>query len=421
MALDAHQENNQKRQSTSSVRELERTHSVTAHSVVNVIVNQKPSFTERLCSKDSHKFRKYIENTTTHGVVRIFTGKSKVRRLFWAIVFVSALGFCLANIGERIRYLAGDPTTTTVTQKVNRNGIWFPAVTICNVNVLKRSVFESMVDESMLNVLTSVFVDRQSEMCYNETLIEYLNQSNLSYRHIQDVARHQAKDLIVSCTFAGEECSHTDFSEVLTRLGYCYTFNNGGKHGDRPLLKSQGIGVRYGLSLILNIEQDEYLEWPLGLNAGVMVAIHPQNYPPVPDDIGIAVPPGRNMFIGIRQKNLSDTSTISQKERRCREVDDTSGFNFLHNISQYSSFACLVDCFFTNITEQCKCIETSVNTPPASSPYHQLPDCSSAHLCCVLEYYDKAHVSLCSYTILVLILFQRFAHAHDGAFVCVCY
>ena len=387
MASDALQENTQRRQSIRSVRELERTHS-TARSVVNV--NQKPTFTERLCTNDSRHFRKYIENTTTHGVVRIFTGKSKLRRLFWAIVFISALGLCLAVISERISYLAHDPTMTTITQKVNQNGISFPSVTICNVNPFKRSVLESMVDKSMLSVLINLFVDPGTESCYNETVKDYLKKSNLSHRQIQYRARHQAKDLIVDCTFAGKECNHTNFSEVLTRLGYCYTFNSG------ALLKSEGIGVRYGLFLRLNIEQEEYLESPLGFNAGVMVAIHHHNHPPVPDDIGIAVPPGKNAFIGLRQINVSDISSVSKKEKRCRDVEDNSDFNFLREKFQYSSFACLVDCFFTNITKECNCIETGINTPPPQSPFRHFPDCSSVHLCCVLKYYDRAHVSSCN-------------------------
>jgi hypothetical protein len=193
--------------------------------------------------------------------------------------------------------------------------------------------------------------------------------------------------------YAGKECNHTDFSEVLTRLGYCYTFNSG--NSGRPLLKSQGIGIRYGLSLVLNIEQDEYLDLPIALgSAGVRVAIHPQDQPPLPEDLSIAIPPGRNMFIGIRQKNVSDTSTISRKEGRCRDVQDTSTFNFLQERFQYSSLACLEDCFFTNITEEYRCIETGVNTPPPSSRYYGMyHDCSSVNLCCLLEYYYGAIVS----------------------------
>ena len=390
-SLKGHQVEGSQRPRSKSLGDLDRTPS-SVHSVVNV-TKKGQSFKERLCSDDSTKFRKYIENTTTHGVVRIFSGKSIVRRLFWAAVVLSAFAACLANIIERIIYLARDPTVTTVTQKVNREGIMFPAVTICNTNIFKRSVFESMVDENEVSALMDILIN-SSEVCTNRTFIDYLNRSNISYRRIQDVARHQAKDLIVGCTYAGEDCNHTDFSEVLTRLGYCYTFNSG-RMANRPLLKSQGIGTRYGLSLILNIEQDEYLDLPVALSsAGVRVAIHPQNEPPVPEDLSIAIPPGRNMFIGIRQKNVSDTSAISRKERRCRDVRDTGRFNFLQERFQYSSLACLEDCFFTNITEECRCIETGVNTPPPSSRYHgRFPDCSSVHLCCVLEYYYRAIVS----------------------------
>ena len=318
-------------------------------STANTVVKKGQSFKERLCSDDSRKFRKYIENTTTHGVVRIFTGTSRVRRVFWAAIFFFAFTASLGLIIERIIYLAKDPTTTTVTQKVNRDGVVFPAVTICNANIFKRSVFESMVGESELNAVTNILANR-SEVCMDRTLLDYLSRSNISYRHIQDVARHQAKDLIVECTYAGEDCNHNDFSEVLTRLGYCYTFNSG--LADGPVLKSQGIGIRYGLSLVLNIEQDEYLDFPFALeSAGVRVSVHPQDEPPVPEDLSIAVPPGTNMFIGIYQRNVSDSSTIGRKEGRCRDNQNTSQFNFLQERYQYSSLACLKDCFFTNITE----------------------------------------------------------------------
>ena len=383
-------EGQQERQRRSSRRELERAQS-TGH-----FVNQKPTFKERLCSKDFSKFRKYIESTTTHGIVRVFTGKSKVRRLFWAAIFLTAAGVCLGNISNRITFLAGDPTSTTISQIGNpQDGITFPAVTVCNLNLIKRSVVESLVDENTTHALIDLLLN-PSTMCENYTrLSDYLMRvipSNLSYRHIQDVARHRAEDMFVRCTYAGEECSHTDFDEVLTRLGYCYTFNSG-RASNKPILKSRGTGTRYGLTLQMNVEQDDYL-LPARFDAGVKVAIHPQDEPPEPDDIGIAVPPGRNMFIGMRQKYVTDTSTSTRREGRCQEVEDTSGFNFLQERFQYSSLACLVDCFYSSIADECGCVETGVESPPPSSRYVGLRDCSSVDLCCVLYFYDKAHVSV---------------------------
>ena len=355
----------------------------------------KPTFKERFCSKDTHKFRKYIENTTTHGVVRIFTGKSKARRVFWAIVVVVAAGFCLYNIIDQMVEYAKNPTATTITQRTNPNGeLTFPAVTVCNLNRFKRSVYESLVDEGVLRVLRELFAS-PSSVCNNDTVTQFLNQSNISYQHIQDVARHQAKDLIVRCIYAGEDCNHTDFSEVLTRFGYCYMFNSG-RIANRPLLKSQGIGIRYGLSLVLNIEQDEYLEWPVELDAGVKVMIHPQDQPPIPDDSGIAIAPGRNMFIGIRERNVLDTSSIGKRTGRCKDTRDTGGFNFLQEMfRRYTSSACRADCFFTKITEGCKCVDSSVPAPPPSSRYRGYNDCSPVELyCCASNFYNRVQVSV---------------------------
>lgn len=355
-------------------------------------VRARPTFTQRLCNEDDRKFRKYVESTTTHGIVRVFTGKSRVRRLFWAVIFLTATGLCLGNIGERIRFLAGDPTSTTVSQKYNRNGILFPAVTVCNLNLFKKSVVEHFVEFSELRALTELLTNPLSnQVCSNITTFSdnlyTVTDGNFSLRFIQDVARHRAEDMIINCTYAGEECSHNDFTEILTHLGYCYTFNG----RDQPILKSRGIGTRYGLSLMLNIEQDEYLV-PLRADAGIKISIHSQDQPPAPDDIGVAIPPGRNAFIGIRQRNVTDSSTRSRKEGSCREADDTSSFNFLQERFEYSTTACLVDCFFSNITEECGCIETSINVPPPSSRYNGLRDCSPADFCCVLYYYNRAHV-----------------------------
>ena len=238
MASSDHQDEWRRRPSR---RELTREQSESTLRGADIAGDHKatPTFTQRFCSDDSTKFRKYIESTTTHGVVRVFTGKSKVRRLFWALVVLVAAGVCLYNIVNRIIYLASDPTSTTVTTKSNKDGIVFPAVTICNLNIIKRSEFARSVNESELMALDQLFF-AADQVCENHTVFnDYLSTvipNSFSYRRLQDVARHRAEDMIVECSYAGEECSYADFSEVLTRLGYCYTFN-GGTLANKTLMK----------------------------------------------------------------------------------------------------------------------------------------------------------------------------------------
>ncbi len=91
-------------------------------------------------------FRKYIENTTAHGVGRIFSGKSVIRRLFWLVIVLGATVGCLYNIIDRIIYLAGGPTATTLSLERQVN-LEFPAVTVCNLNQYRKDVVEAIHPE----------------------------------------------------------------------------------------------------------------------------------------------------------------------------------------------------------------------------------------------------------------------------------
>ena len=98
---------------------------------------------QRLFKKDDRYFRKYIDNTTAHGVVRIFTGKSIIRRLFWLVIVLGATAGCLNNVIDRIIYLAGQPTSTTVSI-TRQPSLTFPAVTVCNLNQFRRDYVNSI-------------------------------------------------------------------------------------------------------------------------------------------------------------------------------------------------------------------------------------------------------------------------------------
>lgn len=80
------------------------------------------NYCEQLLRKDDTIFRRiseYIDNTTTHGVVRIFSGKSIIKRLFWLLVVLVASAGCLYNCIDRIRFLASAPTSTASPRECN--------------------------------------------------------------------------------------------------------------------------------------------------------------------------------------------------------------------------------------------------------------------------------------------------------------
>ena len=61
--------------------------------------------------------------------------------------------------------------------------------------------------------------------------------------------------MLRECSWRGSPCGVDNFTQVMTDSGVCYTFN--GNTTD-PLQVSQA-GSKNGLSLSLNIEQNEYV------------------------------------------------------------------------------------------------------------------------------------------------------------------
>ena len=106
----------------------------------------KRTFRQRLLRRDTRRFTKYIKSTSTHGVVYIFVGKSKIRRLFWSVIILTATIGCLYNVVNRIVFLANQPTSTTV-GVVQPEAVDFPAVTLCNLNLIKKSYLNGISEK----------------------------------------------------------------------------------------------------------------------------------------------------------------------------------------------------------------------------------------------------------------------------------
>ena len=328
---------------------------------------------ERLLKKDASTFKKYVESTTAHGVVRIFKGKSIIRRLFWLIIVLTAAGGCLYNISDRIRFLISEPTSTTISI-TRKTTLTFPAVTVCNLNSLRFGVLEERNLTDLIQTAIFLVTEADAQSCEDEES-QSDNLSRITYEELIMQARYKVEELIGECFFAGESCGNVTevFEPVFTNLGICYTFNSA---KIQPLLQSRGTGQRQGLQLVVNVNQSEYAT---PTDAGVKVAIHTQSEPPLPDDQGIGVPTGRNAFISIKEQSILDKTG-----QGCRSSEDLSNINFLQGeYSIYTASACLVDCLHTSIADNCDCIVARSFYSEDTADYSRLPNCTLEKICCI--------------------------------------
>ena len=215
------------------------------------------------------RFSNWLDDTTIHGTVKVFKAKSFLRRFLWSFIFLAAIGGCLFNIVDRIRIFSGRPSTTTISLATQSNGIPFPAVTVCNLNFLRRSTAEMYSLTNVIDNIGSLNVPQ----CYASA--ETSPARNQPLREILQNGSQPMNEFIKACFFTGSEildCSQL-LTPTLTDLGYCYTFNG---QIDAPEMLIRNTGSRYGLDLVLNVSQGDYL--PILNGAGVRIAIHPGMY-----------------------------------------------------------------------------------------------------------------------------------------------
>ena len=326
------------------------------------------SFNQRFFKGDRRRFKKFIHSTTIHGVVHIFSGKSKIRRFLWLVLVLTAATGCLYSIIHNIIRLAEGHTGTTVST-LEPDSVSFPAVTLCNLNLIKQSYLKTVSPKLGKLIENAFYVYETDKDCKKA-----LNGSDEFLPDLLWNGRHTAEETIFRCKFKGQNCTHHNFTATLMpNGGVCYTFNS----GKGSLIQNiSGTGTRFALTLVINVLQDEYSA-AFNQDAGIKIAVHPQDEPPQPDELGIAISPGKNAFISVRKLNLIDRSS----KRKCKDTRDTTSFDFSRD--GYSVSACQIDCLMSNIARNCKCL--GPGSPQGISSkfsFHSLQNCTVKDICC---------------------------------------
>ena len=336
-------------------------------------------FWENLTRRDLKHFSKYVNTTATHGVRRMFVGTSKIRRLFWVVLFVTAMVGALYNCGDRIRFLVSKPVTSLYTFEHPSSGLPFPAVTFCNVNTASRRKLD-MNYKNVLDFLSCFLFELSYQARFNLSLCNStgVHQSILDsfIGEIVFNASQDKDDFIVSCQWQGRECPIGSITKVGTNIGLCYTFNGNFTRGEELRVKSSG--ARFGLSLVLNIERDDYLRSTLF--EGVVISVHDQEVPPRPLQSGIYTAPGSSSFVALA---VTDYHFLRPPFGDC---SDGKPLNFY---STYSIPACLLDQLFSRTGEYCECIDPSAPDPLDKSKYSGLRRCSLRNISCVIDQFNQ--------------------------------
>ena len=329
----------------------------------------------------------FIKNSSFSNAFRIFASKSWLKRLFWVIAVLTAFGGFLSVTSLNIRSLLRKPMSTSI--YLSTTDLKFPAVTVCTLNFLNTTTLNS-AGENVVSDLSKLFdeIQKLSHTADCKLTANKLASDtgyNISWGDLITLAGNDLSELLLNCTYAGEDCSAEDFEPISTVGGLCYTFN-GPK--TKELRTARGKGIRKGLRLQL-VSNLRPLEdgFSIGRDYGYRIVIHNPDEPPRPESDGIVAAFNSTAYIGMRKVNSID-KTVYSSGTECK--NDNVLDNQELSISKYSTYSpslCEVECFYKYVIDQCGCAERTLYSP-IGDKYKEIRNCSAPDICCEVQAYD---------------------------------
>ena len=168
------------------------------------------------------KWKDFVENSTLHGMHCIISSQTTFRRIIWTLFLLVGVGYFSYQSSVLLEKYLSFPVTTKTTLELEDEPE-FPAVTICNFNMLRKSVVESnnfteVADQALMS---------KAGIAINDTNIDWSPFKDLDVFEIYRQGGHQIQDMILECSWKGERCNYQNFTPILTSMGLCYTFNSG--------------------------------------------------------------------------------------------------------------------------------------------------------------------------------------------------
>ena len=173
-------------------------------------------------------FRKWLDNTTLHGISYIDDSKSILVKLIWTGIFFFFFGFAIWILSSSFSTFFSYEVNTNI-NRVRKNEIPFPSVTFCNL------LYANPKSESLSNELRNQLVNFTSDRSviqnakrspttksFMYTVTTYfksqigLNVTNIGY---------DINQMLMGCFFMNNDCFATNFKQVISqKYGRCYTF-----------------------------------------------------------------------------------------------------------------------------------------------------------------------------------------------------
>ncbi|XP_069128567.1 amiloride-sensitive sodium channel subunit alpha-like [Argopecten irradians] len=358
---------------------------------------------------------RFAENTSISGLPHLYNAKRTVGKMFWGFLVIAGFLSMFVHLYFLFSEFLSWPKKTTIS--LGFSNLQLPAITLCNVNAIRRSrlgyaadklvAFTNKIDPTNLvsdphpddvdleyydydygvessgdgeydyynyvdyNDLTAKehgFFERDkiSEISTNFRGL-YMNESRTN----RVIMGHDFNKTLNNCAFNGFKCYAENFTLYQTpKYGNCYTLDLNSFVVRKP-------GPSAGLYLTLYLETFEYIPGVTD-GYGIRVNIHAPNTVPFPEETGSFLPGGQESSIALKQTKIS---RIGYPYGTCAPDDE---FIALYNRT-YNRQSCLYLCKTTLTLQHCGCFDP-LNAEVLISTSSSKKECASqAELKCMIK------------------------------------
>ncbi|XP_044255826.1 sodium channel protein Nach-like [Tribolium madens] len=336
--------------------------------------------------------KNYFQESSLHGFHYITDQKSsKFKSYFWALVCTISTCLCFMLIRSQfMSYYSNRITTTIATTAFPVWEVPFPAVTICNFNVVyKDATIE--IKELLNNRVSPLEIDNffadlsvmvasaklkgDIKWHKHKKIIAILQRMGYTTDVLMAQLAQPCAQMISDCFWNAKQSNCSEiFTLVKTTSGFCCSFNYKGIKTNQQFreIYTNGVGPSFGLSVRLNAEENKYLS-SITNTYGIDVAVHENIKYPDLSIYSTTLRAGSDVSLAIIPE-------IIQSDENVKEIDITTrGCAFADEIKldwsyNYSYGTCINECKARALTKLCGCI-----------PYYYYPIYGKHKYCTLLD------------------------------------
>lgn len=162
--------------------------------------------------------RVFASSCTLHGLGHVFgPGRLTPRRGLWAVAVLLSLAAFLYQVVERVRYY-GEFHHETALDEVESHQLTFPAVTLCNINPLRRSRLTPndlhWAGPALLGLEPAEHAAFLRALGQPPAPPGFMPSPTFDTARLYARAGHALEDMLLDCRYRGRPCGPENFTTV---------------------------------------------------------------------------------------------------------------------------------------------------------------------------------------------------------------